>query len=406
VGEYEQARQYYRQAQDYLDPHGESQLNQYGALLRKISTTYERQGNFAAALENLESARFSFHEQQGSFPVEMARNLNETGWINFRQGDFEMAEQHLKAALAYVETSPQFDVIASIYNRLGGVFFQKDDLEQASNFVRKSLVLREEIGDTGAVARSYNNLGLLAWKRGEWNAALDNFSRSIELNRRLGDVEAMIFLNNNIGLLQTDLGTLDVARQHLDESLARSQQIGHTALIGETYLHYSRYWLAAQEWEKSLFYSQRALDIFQDIGAQERLVDLYASMGEAWLGLGDIAQARQSGQSALQSLAECSDVGIPSLGGARILRLMGNIDRTQKDYQAARSQLNESIQQFTALKNQLELGRAYVDLYILERDMGNLANARIHAREARLVFRKLGAQLDLKRLEAMSGRLT
>jgi tetratricopeptide (TPR) repeat protein len=311
----------------------------------------------------------------------------------------EEAEERLSAALVLVEPTFQYDVIASIYNRLGGVFFQKDELDQASYFVRKSLVLREEIGDIGAVARSYNNLGLLAWKRGDWDDALEDFSRSIELNQNLGDVEAMIFLHNNIGLLQTDKGNLETARQHLDESLARSEQIGHTALEGETYLHYSRYWLAAEEWEKSLFYSHRALEIFREIGSQERLIDLQASIGEAWLGLGDCARAYRASQEALVILNEHFDPQVPSLGNARILRLVGNNHRKRGDYHSARDSLKQSIDQFAFLKNQLELGRTFYDIALLERDLDNKAKARIHAKEARLLFHRLGAELELKKIE-------
>ena len=92
-----------------------------------------------------------------------------------------------------------------------------------------------------------------------------------------------------------------------------------SALEGEVYLHFSRYWLAAQEWEKSLFYSNQAMEIFQEIGSQERLVDLYASIGEAWLGLGDGNKALQAGTKAQNILKENFDPAVPSVGNARIL---------------------------------------------------------------------------------------
>ncbi|MCJ7701904.1 MAG: tetratricopeptide repeat protein [Anaerolineales bacterium] len=405
VGEYERARGNYCQALDFIDLGDDTQLKQFVTLRRKIGTTYERQGDFSSTLEHLDAAQEIVRQKGISLPVELAAVLSDTGWINFRRGEFDLAEKNLSAALELVENSAQYDVIASIYNRLGGVFFQKDELEQASFYVRRGLVLREEIGDTAAVARSYNNLGLLAWKRGDWDEALDDFSRSIELNQKLGDVEAIIVLHNNTGLLQTDKGNLEIARQHLEESLTRSQQIGHTALEGESYLHYSRYWLAAEEWEKSLFYSNRALEIFREIGSQEVFVDLHASMGEAWLGLGDVERAREAGQKAQETLSEHGDPAFPSLGKARILRLMGNIFRVGGRDAAARENLKESIRHFMALKNQLELGRAYSDMATLEREQGNLANARIHAREAHFVFRKLGAKLDVEKIEKISETL-
>jgi predicted ATPase/class 3 adenylate cyclase len=405
VGEYENARKYYSDALTLIDVEDRAQLEQNIALRRKISTTFERIGDFDRALEHLEAAQKIISESNLAFPVEVAKNLSNTGWINFRRGELDQAEKNLSKALALVATSSQYDVIASIYNRLGGVLYQKDELEQSSYYVRKSLVLREEIGDLSAVARCYNNLGLLAWKQGNWDDALDDFSRSIQLNQNLGDVEAMILLNNNIGLLQTDKGNLDVALEHLNDSLEKSKQVGHITLEGETYLHFSRYYLASEEWEKSLFYSRRALEIFDEIGSQDRLVDLNVSMGEAWFGLRKLEQAGEAWQNALAILSEHLDTNTPSLGHARILRLMGNIKRVQGDYNAAKRDIKASIDQFTTLKNQLELGRTYCDMALLEQELGNPSEARIHAREATFIFRKLGATLDQKRLEELSESL-
>jgi predicted ATPase len=404
-GEYENARLYFEKALELIDTNDPVQINKHIALRRKISTTYERKGDFIRALEQLDVAQKIITNSTLSCPVEAAKNLNNIGWINFRRGELGPAEENLTAALGLVENSTQYDVIASIYNRLGGIFYQKDDLEQSSYYVRKSLVLREEIGDSGAVARCYNNLGLLAWKRGNWDDALDDFTRSMELNKKLGDVEAVIFLHNNIGLLQTDKGNLDTASEHLRESLTGSQQIGHIALEGEAYLHFSRYWLAAEEWEKSLSYSHRALKIFSEIGSQDRLVDLHASIGEAWYGLGEIEKATSAGQEALQIINEHFDLEPSTLGRARILRLMGNISRVKGDTENALRDLKASVTLFTGLKNQLELGRTYGDLVLLEKERGNLTKARIYAREARYVFRKLGAKIDEAKIESMSESL-
>jgi predicted ATPase/class 3 adenylate cyclase len=405
IGEYENARRYYDDALNLIEPEDNSQTRQFIALHRKISTTFERQGDFDQAVSQLDAAQQLISQLTDPLPFEAAKNFSNIGWINFRRGDLDAAEENLTKALSLVENSTQYDVIASIYNRLGGVFYQKDDLNQSGYYVRKSLVLREEIGDYGAIARCYNNLGLLAWKLGDWDEALDDFTRSIDLTKNLNDIEATIFLHNNIGLLQTDKGNLETAREHLSESLTISQQVGHVALEGETYLHYSRYWLAAHGWEKSLFYCQRALEIFEEIGSPDRLVDLNVSMGEAWFGLGEIDKANQAGQKALGIVDVHSGTRLPSEGYARVLRLIGNIQRVQGEYDHARRNLLTSRDQFIEIKNQLELGRTYHGLALLEKDLENFAKARIHAREAGHLFRKLGAKLDENRVDSLRDAL-
>ena len=78
---------------------------------------------------------------------------------------------------------------------------------------------------------------------------------------------------------------------------------------------------------------------------------------------------------------------------------MGNVNRLQNSYDQAGEFLNKSIEQFRVLKNMFELGRTYCDLAILERALGNSAKARIHAKEARLMFHRLGATLDLEKID-------
>jgi predicted ATPase/class 3 adenylate cyclase len=397
VGEYDSAREYFKKAETLVDLNNPDSVQTYILLRRKIGTTFERLGNFDRALAYLGTAQQFAQENSLPLKIERAKNLNDIGWIHFRRGNLELAESSLQNALELVRSTSQYAVIASIYNRLGGIYYQKDDLEKAHNYVRRSLVLREEIGDIGEVARSYNNLGLLGWKRGDWDDALENFSRSIKLNQTLGDVEATIFLHMNTGLLLTDKGDLAAAQQHLDESLARAKQIGHSALEAQTYLHYSRYWLASQEWEKSLFYSNRALEIFDEIGSQESLVDLNASIGEAWLGLGDLEKA---GEACDQAIACCGDdpETIPPLEQGRISRLRGEIERQQGNLDQSLEAFKVSVSLFIGLNNQLELGRTYVALAQLEKDRDNASGARIHAREANMIFSHLGASLDLDTL--------
>ncbi len=406
VGEYAAARQHYQLALKAIageDP--DLFAEERSTVLRKIGTTHERQGDYDQALGCLKEAQLALDSAPVPLPAERAQIYNDIGWIHFRRGGMEEADQNLSLALSLAEETTAYDVIASIYNRLGGVAYQKGHLDQASNYVRKSLVVREEMGDTVAVARSYSNLGLLGWRKGDWDGALENFRRSAALHATLGDVEGAINVHSNIGLLLTDKGELEEARKHLEEALQGARQIGHSFMEGLCYHHLSRFWLGAREWKKSLDYSNQALLIFTEIKAQEHLVDLYASMGEAWLGLGRPAEARQAGEMGKRLVDEAHQnasgdnekIALPERG--RILRLLGNVALAQGDLEGAAQLLKESASHFTALGNQLELGRSLVSLAALAQKRSDRTAARLHLNEARLIFRHLGAKLDLQSVD-------
>lgn len=402
-GDYDAARKNFQSANLLLEPLDPNHhIVERSTVLRKIARTYEREGQYNQALLYLGDAQKFLQAAPIRVPIEMSKTLNDTGWIFFRCGDLKTAELNLTQSLELSEDSVQYDLIASIYNRLGGIYFQSDDLEKASIYVRKSLELRDLLGDIMAVARSYNNLGLLDWKLGKWNSALENFMRSIKLNEKIGDVEAIVLLHINIGLLLIDLGNLDEANGHLEKSLTGAKKIGHSFLEGSAYLQYALYYLISKDWEKSLNYCERSKAIFDRIGSQENLPDIYWCMGEAWLGLGDLDQAHWVCKTAITLLDEKhSPKGGSTLEKGRIIRLCGKIAHAQGNIKQADDYLKQSLDIFTTMGNQVELGRTLGALARLAITCGDKKCAQSYASQAETIFRQLGALSDLQEVKLM-----
>jgi tetratricopeptide (TPR) repeat protein len=242
----------------------------------------------------------------------------------------------------------------------------------------------------------------LTWRKGDWDQALSYFKRGAELQATLGDVEGNIQLQANIGLLLTDKGDLEEARHYLEESLQSALKIGHGFMEGIACHHLSRMWLAAGEWQKSLDYSNRAFGVFTEMRSDENLIELYASLGEAWLGLGDVDQARRSGANAMELLRKREEnPTAPPLEQGRVLRLLGNVALAQSDLIEAARLFKESAAHFTSLGNQLELGRTLAAMALLDQARGDRTSSRLHLNEARLIFGQLGAKLDLQKVEQM-----
>lgn len=403
IGEYQPARQHYQSALQILSEEPRSRfLGQICTLTRKIGVTYERQGYFDQALEYLRHARELVKDSTRPFPGEEAQVLNDLGWIHFRLGNLVEAENALIHALSLAQQAQRYDITASIYNRLGGVYWQKDDLEKATNFVRKSIALRQELGDMAGVARSYNNLGLLEWKRGNWDSALENFNRSLAMHTVLGDIEGLIDVHGNIGLLQLDRGSIVEARTHLEESLAKAHQIGHHYIIAMTLMYLSRYHLALEAWGMALHYAQQSHQALEGLGAQDEWLDIFTLYGQAYLGMGDLDQAAYWATKIYASLPRtpAGDLNLRSNEVGRALRLLGEVERCQKNFTQAEQWLTMSAQVFSRLGNSLEQARTMIAQANLAAERDDQTAARVLLNEARIILRALGANLDLQRLEA------
>ncbi len=369
------------------------------SIQRKIGMTYECQGYYDQALVCLDAARQALNESGVDSPAELARVLNDTGWIYFRLSNLSEAEKYLLQAQRLAEEAVRLDIISSVYNRLGGVYYQQDHLKQAYDFVMKSITIRKEIGDILGVAGSYTNLGNLSWKMGLWDEALDHFKHSAELQVRLGDEVGIVGLNNNLGLLQIDRGYIDEARRYLEDALRRGENIGHNFNIALSNHHLSLAFSASEEWKTALEYSQRSEMLFKNINEKANLVDVYVNRGVIYLGLNDLSKATDYGEQALALLAEfASDRETEAKGCA--LRLLGDVALTLHDLDKASKRYRQAALIFDLLDNPLERGRLLMSIARLADVQSNVAQAKSCRALARKLFEQLGARLDLRKLDA------
>ncbi len=407
TGEYPQAYEIFESALEDLksmDPSKNVQAR--SSLLRRIATTLERQGDYEQAQTHLTEAQKLLEKHPQADPVEYGWILNDLGWIEFRRGYLDEAENTLRKALKKVEKTSHADLIASIYNRLGGIFYQKDQLDQAEKFTRKSLELRQEIGDVAAVARSYNNLGLLNWQLGRWNNALQDFTQSVQLQSSLGDVEGAIEIESNLGLIYLDQGNLPEARHHFDTALASAQKIGHSFHIGLSYLHLGRFFLFIEDYQQALENALKCREIFDEIGANENRMDILVCAGQAHIGMGELTQAQEKLQEALSWLEEAtaSQVVQPE-DRALCLRLQGLLHTARREYDEAEKSLSDSAAIYQEVGNQIEEGRANFLLARLAHQYGEKDAARAALAPALEIFWQLGAALDLEKARDLQSSL-
>ena len=207
-------------------------------------------------------------------------------------------------------------------------------------------------------------------------------------------------MNINLGLLETDRGYPDEARQYLEEAWRRAQQIGHSYHIALTPQYISKLYIAQGDWHNALDYSLRSEELQKIRGDGEYLVDVYVNLGNIHLELGDLPKARQYAQhgfelvQGLAAEAQTEDRG-------RNLRLLGDIAQAFGEFQSASQLYQQAEEIFTADANRLERGRLLVSLSNLASAQANLKMAKTCRLLARKLFEDLGAQLDLRKLEAL-----
>jgi len=402
IGQYETARNCYS---ELIGTHIPANGKEYGSrqhvVYRKIATTYERQGEFDQALEQLDNANQKMHAAGGASPVAEAQILNDKGWIQFLRGNFQEAHSSLQSALDLVIESDELSVVASIYNRLGAVSYQLRDYKQAAQYVRESLELRKNLKDLSGEARLYNNLGLLGLMSGDLHEAESNFYQSIDLLEKVGDTEGIALANINLGLVKYDLGEYKTAQEHLTKAVSVSQKIGHRFYLGLANMYLGHLESAIGNFDQADQLLAQSQVIFEELGAQDNLVDAHCYRSENYLAWGDFEKAAHWCSVARAGLAvDGGELANDSVQSGRVLRLLGSLARIQGQLGRSGGFLQQSADIFQQAMEKIESARTAYELGLLELERGKPGKAHEYFLQARETFIEVGAQKELARVES------
>ena len=402
IGEYAGARSCYHEiVNSNINSSDKVSGFELNVVYRKIAITFERQGEFDHALEQLEIASETLPAAGNSSPVAKAQILNDRGWILFLRGNFQEAQTTLQTALDLVMGSEELSVVASINNRLGAVSYQLREYKQAALYVRESLELRKILGDLSGEARLYNNLGLLGLMSGDLLDAEANFYQSIALLEKVGDTEGIALANINLGLVKYDLGDYESAQHHLKTAITISQRIGHRFYLGLADMYLGRLESAGGGYEQAEELLDESQKIFEELGAQDNLVDALCYRAENYLAWGKTESANQWSILARSRLNdEGADLTGDSVQSGRVHRLQGSIARRQGNLDQADQYLQESADIFQIALEKLESARTAYEMGLLALDHNKPASAQKHFGHAKEIFIEVGAEKELERVDA------
>jgi tetratricopeptide (TPR) repeat protein len=205
----------------------------------------------------------------------------------------------------------------------------------------------------------------------------------------------------NLSLVRMDRGELEQAEFHLQEALCEAESIGHNYTIANCCQNFCQLYNLSHSWEKALSFGERSLKIYEELGARQELATVYTLMGIAQLGLNQVDEAENWAQRA-QELHAAADEESPQADTenyGRNLRLIGQIHLARNELEKAQAALEESSAVFNRLNNRIEFARSIAILASVDGHLGDSQRAATLRQKAQETFKRLGATLDLSRME-------
>jgi DNA-binding SARP family transcriptional activator/predicted ATPase len=199
---------------------------EWAMLLVNLGTSHNRVGDYALAIQNLETG-LTLARQVGDARVEITA-LSTLAQVASEQGAYDTAKQHLDEALAAARACDDRNHIASVLSMLGTIAWRWGDIEQADRCIQESLAIYRELGNRHRIPRMLNVLGIFAILRESYDQAEQYWKEGLMTVQEMGDRQAMADMLNNLGYINHHhIGNLEKAKQYYHESLSIGQEIGH-----------------------------------------------------------------------------------------------------------------------------------------------------------------------------------
>ena len=397
IGENEEAIACYEAA---LEEAQDASYEQRAEVHLRIARACNKLGNLERAEHALRTSLETLERADEPALDIQAEVYSELGWLTFRSGDLPRAQERLERAVALVDRSQDYPILASTLNRLGAVYYSQGEWGKATSAVQRSLELRQRMGDILGVARSSNNLGILRRDNGDWAEALEDCKRSLEIMQQIGDIEGTAIAHTNIANVYIDLGDWNRAEVNLLRSYEIAQRIANPYEKAQANMNLGRIYLLQEHWDKAQQYLDRAIGLFNQVGTKgnPNVADACGLQARLYLERGELQKAITWSKRNYEQLQTGSgqEMGESPEWG-RYKRLEGRVKLVQDDFEEAIERFHQAIEIFEVNRSSAEVGRTGFWLAQAYAQSGQLEKARDQLTDAQALFKHLGAQQELER---------
>ncbi len=274
-----------------------------------------------------------------------------------RVGRLDLGQQWALVALSRARVLGDRRLELRALNVCGAIALERGGIDQATLFFTRAQEEAMQDNDMATLGRCANNLGIIANMQGDYPRAVGAYTRAIAAYQAARHDRGIAEAQHNLGITYREQGHLDLAMQAADAAVREAGRLGDQRLTAQAL-------------------SGRA--------------EIRVMRGESGLAALEAERALAVHRELKDAIRETEDLRILALA-------LGVAGKTQN----AEDTLREVIDRATEHARPLLVASAQRDLaYLLARE-GDVAAAKRMARAARATFQRLGAKVDVEKLDAL-----
>jgi len=335
--------------------------------LQGLAASLSDQGDHRAALDTAILAESIAREVVAS--AEIAKALWAQGSARYRLGEPRSVLTLAEQALSISTELNDRNEMGRCLNLLGAAYYVLGEYRPAQTHWESALKIFKELGNRQQGMLLLSNLGVIADARGDYESAYKLYNSALEVAREIGNKAGEIYILSNRGIELVALKNFAAAEADLGQVIRMKGMTG-SWFLANTYNYYAEALLGLERFEEATYAAQQGLAQSVEGGSAENI-------GGAWRVLGLIAGTtgkpisiwdRETGELVEYVTAACFDRSAKIFAEAEI---HGERARTLREW--ARYELSRH----------------------------NTAQGEQLWQEARTIFSKMGAKLEVDRMRKM-----
>jgi tetratricopeptide (TPR) repeat protein len=291
-----------------------------------------------------------------------AHSLLALGEVNSRQAKWDKSIDFINQAKKKFTNQNDIKGIAKCNNMLATIYVDKGSLKKAKEYFEKSLSFLNPLTDIALIGTIETNIGILNSIKGEYDDSLLYYQRALIKYEQVKNVLRMSQLRHNLGMLHTQKGEYEAALREFDRSIVISIKAGFLPNLALSYL------------SKSFIYAK----------------------------LNDLPLASAFADKSFELSRKLND----RLSIADIYKIKGIIERKLKHYDLSENYFRTSLRLNTELENVLNHAETLSELGELFIEINKKEEAKKCLKAALKDYRKIGADLHIKRAAAQLNNFT
>jgi class 3 adenylate cyclase/predicted ATPase len=337
--------------------------------LQGLAMSLSYRGDHRAALDSAVHAESLVRDIDAR--TELVKALWVQGFARYRLGESRAALSLGEQAVAIATESNNPNELGRSLNLLGAAHYALGQYGQAESYWENALKIFQELGNRQQGMVMLNNLGGIADARGDHDMAFQRYHSALDIAREIGNRDGEILFLTNRGGEQVALGNYGAAEADLRQAI---QLVGTTGswCLPIAFNDHAEALIGLGRSEEALYSAEQALFLGEEDKTPEYI-------GMAWRTLG----------------LACAKLGKPFSLRDRETRQMIEYD--------AEGCFSKSEKIFADAEIEMERARTLREWATYRFETGDQVQAITMWQEARDIFAKLGANMEVQRMSNLPG---